>query len=109
MFFDQGRLSALIVSIFGGPLAHTGPLISRDSIKPVLAGLAAGQDPGAVKLTGSAVAVGFAAFASQAVEGALDHGFRAVELAQHPAQGGQGAPKLLAELGKVFAQSDSFI
>ena len=109
MSFDQGRPGALIASIFGGPLAHTGPLIRRDSIKPVLAFLAAGQDPGAVKLTGSAAAVGFAAFASQVVEGALDHGLRAVELAQHPAQGGQSAPELLAEPGKVFAQSDSFI
>jgi hypothetical protein len=109
MCFDQGRPSTLIASILGGPLAHTGPLIIGDPIKAVLAVLAAGQDPGAVELTASAAAVGFATFATQAVEGALDHGPRALELAQHPAQGGKGAPELLAELGKVFAQSDSFI
>ena len=74
MSFDQGRPGALIASIFGGPLAHMGPLIIGDSIKAVLAVLAAGQDPGAVELTASAAAVGFAAFATQAVEGALDHG-----------------------------------
>ena len=109
MSFDQGRPGALIASIFGGPLAYISSLLIGDPIKAVLALLAAGQDPGAVELTGGAAAVGFAAFAAQAVEGALDHGPRALELAQHPAQGGKSAPELLAELGKVFAQSDSLI
>ena len=106
---NQAGASALIAPVLGGPLAHLGTLVNRDSIKPVLACFAAGQNPGAVELTGSAAAVGFAAFAPQAVEGALDHGLRALELAQHPTQGGEGAPELLTELGQVFGQSDSFI
>jgi hypothetical protein len=50
-----------------------------------------------------AAAIGFAAFAAQQVEGALDHRLGALKLAQRPGQGGASAPELLAQRGEMAA------
>jgi hypothetical protein len=44
-------------------------------------------------------AVGFAALAAQEIEGAGDHGLRALERAEGPSQGGVGLPELLPAAG----------
>ena len=88
----QDRAGALIPAIFGGPLADLGALFFGNHVKAVLALLTASQDVGRVKLTVGTTAVGFAALASQQVEGALDHGVRALESAQRMGQGGVGTP-----------------
>jgi hypothetical protein len=54
-----------------------------------------------VEWAGGAAAIGFAAFAAQQIEGALDHRLVALQLAQRPGQGGVSAPELLAEPGQI--------
>jgi len=63
----------LIAAIFQGPAPDPGSLVFGDGVNPVLARLAAGQDPGGVELAGGAATIGFAALAAQQIEGALDH------------------------------------
>src|SRR6266852_2999085 len=109
MPLDQDGASALVTAIFGGPLTDPCALVVGNGVEPVLALLAAGQDVGRVKLAASTTAVGFAAFAPEQIEGALDHRFGALEAAQRLRNGGIGSPELLAEARQFFTQSASVI
>ncbi len=107
--FDEHRPRALITPIFGGPSPDLSALVLGDGVEPILAGLAAGQDVSGMQLPARATAVEFAALASEQVKGALDHRLGALEAAQGVGQGRVSTPELLAELGKVGAQSESLI
>jgi len=73
MSFGQDRASALVAAVFGGLLTEASPLVFGNGVKPILSLFTAGQDVGGVKLSASTTAVGFAAFAPEQVEGALNH------------------------------------
>ena len=73
MSFGQDGASALIAAVFGGLLTDASPLVFGNGVEPVLALFTAGQDIGGVKLSASATAVGFTAFAPEQVEGTLNH------------------------------------
>ena len=107
--FDQEGTRALIAAIFSGLSANTGALVFGNGVKAILALLTATQDPRGVKLAGGAAAVGFAAFAAEEIEGALDHGLGAQERTKRAAHGGVGAPELLTELGEAGTQYVSLI
>lgn len=106
---DQHRPRALVTAVFGSPLADGRTLVLGNRVESILAGLAAGQHVGGVKLAAGATAVGFSALAAEQVKGALDHRLGALETAQGVGQRGISAPELLAEFGKVGAQSESLI
>src|SRR6266700_2445269 len=73
MSFGQDRPRPLVTAIFGGLLTDTSPLVFGNGVEPILALFTAGQNVGGVKLSASTTAVGFAAFAPEQIEGALDH------------------------------------
>jgi hypothetical protein len=56
-----------------------------------------------VQIARDATAIGFAAFAAQQIEGALEHRLGALKLAQRPSQGGISAPELLAQGREITA------
>ena len=60
-------------------------------------------------MAGGAAAVGFATFAAEQIEGALDHGLRALKPAQGVGQGDVSTPELLTQTGEVAGQSESII
>ena len=62
-----------------------------------------------MQLAGSTAAVGFAAFAAEQVEGALNHGFGALERSQSLLHGTVSSPQLPAQFGDLLAQSESLI
>lgn len=98
MPFGQDRASALVTAIFGSLLTDPSPLVFGNGVEPIFALFAAGQDVGGMKLSASTTAVGFAALATEQVEGALNHRVWALEAAQSVGDGGIGSPKLLAQI-----------
>ena len=102
--FDQHRPPALITAVFGRPLSDLGALVLGNGVKAVLTTFTSSQDIAGVQLAAGAMAVGFSAFTTEQVKGALDHRFGALEAAQAVGQSRISAPKLLAEFGKVGAQ-----
>jgi len=109
MPFAQESAGPLVTPVFSGPEAKTPALVFGNGVEAVLARFAPAQDPGGVKLAGGTAAVGFAAFAAEQVEGALDHGLGTLQGADSQAHGGVEAPELLAELGGVVTQTVSLI
>ena len=109
MPFDQEGAGALVAAICRGPSAQAGALLFGHRIEVILALFAAGENPGGMRLAGSTAAMGFAAFAAEQIKGALDHRIGALERVESFGAGGVGAPKLLAELGDLGAQSVSCI
>ncbi len=107
--FDQHGTGALIAAILGRPLPQLGALVFGHGVEPIPALLAAGQDISGVRRTSSATAVGLAAFAAEQIEGALDHGLGALEMAQGGTQGSIGAPESLSQPRQVVGQSASLI
>ena len=109
MPFHQEGAGALVAPIFSSPSAQANALVFGHGIEMIFALFATGENPGGVKLAGSTATIGFAAFAAEQIEGALDHRIRAPERVESFGHGGVGAPKLLAELGDIGAQSVSCI
>lgn len=109
MPFDQEGAGALVAAIFSGPSAQAGALVFGHRIEVIFALFAAGENPGSMRLAGSTATIGFAAFTAEQIEGALDHRIGALKRVESFGAGGVGAPKLLAELGDIGAQSVSFI
>lgn len=107
--FDQERTRSLIAAIFGGLFANTSALVFGNAIKAIFALFTAREDPASMELTRGAAAVGFAAFAAQKIEGALDHRAGALEGLDGAAHGREGAAESLPEVGSVAAQSVSLI
>jgi len=107
--FDQESPRALVAAIFGGLFANAGALVVGNRVKAILALFAATEHPGAMGLAGGAAAVGFAAFAAQQIEGALNHGVGALKDLDGKSHGREGAAELLTEFGSVAAQSVSLI
>src|ERR1700693_2777172 len=97
MAFDQPGTSALVTAVLRRPFSDLLALIFGDGVEPVLALFAAGQNIGGVQLARRAATVGFATFAPEQIEGALEHGFGALEAAQGRGQSGVGAPESLAQ------------
>ena len=109
MPFDQESAGALVAAIFSGPSAQAGALVFGHRIEVIFALFATGENPGGMRLAGSTAAIGFAAFAAEQIEGALDHRIGALERVESFGDGGVVAPKLLAELGGIGAHSESCI
>lgn len=93
---DQSCAGQLPTAILPRPGPQAPSLISRHSVEPALAALAAGEDPALMQLTAGAPAVGLATFAAQQIERTLDHGGIGLEDTQSSAEGSISPPELLA-------------
>jgi len=109
MALDQHGARPLVTAVFGGPLPELGALVGGHRVNAILALLTAGDDPAFVEFAAGASAMGFTAFAAQAVEGALHHGPVALQGAERDRQGGVNTPELLAQGGELAVQSESSI
>lgn len=93
---DQSCAGQLPTAILPRPGSQAPSLISRHSVEPALATLAAREDPACMQLTADAPAVGLATFAAQQIERTLGHGGIGLEHTQSSAERSIGPPKLLA-------------
>jgi hypothetical protein len=94
---DQHGPGALIAAIFTGQLAELVALPGGHRVDSIFTLFAAGNNPGNMGLAAGATAGWLSAFATQEVEGALNHGLRTLEAAQDDAQSGIGMPELFAQ------------
>ena len=91
----------LIAPILRGPRSHRGSVRVRHAIEPRLALLAASQNPSFMQLALGTAASGFAALATEPIEGSRDHRGGTDQFSENPAQSCEGTAELLTKFGEL--------